>query len=102
MPQVHMPQLSAMTRFINATQIGLASFLSIFLIAFLAVLLCCSQPAYARGGCFGAGTEILTSDGYQVIKQLSETTHLVGWTFSENHLEVENIGETQVSQADDY
>ena len=83
-----------MTRLIKAIQIGLVSLLFI--------LLCCTGKAYARGGCFGFGTSVLTVDGYKYIENLSLSDQLVGLNLSNDHIEVESIGGIQVAQVSDY
>ncbi|MBE7383616.1 MAG: hypothetical protein F6J95_019630 [Leptolyngbya sp. SIO1E4] len=83
-----------MDRAIKVIQVGL--------ISLLLVVFCFTDTAYARGGCFGAGTPILTSDGYKPIEQLSIKDHLVGLNFASGRTEVEDIGEIQVAQASDY
>ncbi|NER78991.1 MAG: hypothetical protein F6K42_05310 [Leptolyngbya sp. SIO1D8] len=83
-----------MARAIRTIQIGLVSL--------LLVLFCFTGTAHARGGCFGSGTPILTSEGYKPIENLSITDHLVGLNLSNGRTEVEDIGEIQVAQASDY
>ncbi|MDV3348819.1 Hint domain-containing protein [Leptothoe sp. LEGE 181152] len=83
-----------MTGAIKAIQIGLVSL--------LLVLCCCTGTAYARGGCFGAGTPILTPDGYKPIEQIAITDQLVGLDVSNGQTEIETIGDIQIAQTSDY
>ena len=83
-----------MTRTIQAIHIGLVSLLLVFF--------CCTGTAYARGGCFGTGTPILTPDGYKPIEQLSIGDQLVGLNVSNGQSEIETIGEIQIAETSDY
>lgn len=81
---------------------GVTKAIQVGLLSLLLGLFCFTGVAYARGGCFGAGTSILTSEGYKPIESLSLADHLVGLNLPENHLEVEDIGAIQVAQTPDY
>jgi Pretoxin HINT domain len=80
---------------------NLAKLLQISLIILLLTLLT-TQSAYARGGCFGSGTTILTPNGYKYIEELQKADQIIGYNLTSHHTEKEKIGDIQVINSPDY
>lgn len=74
----------------------------ITLIFLLLVLFFEVNVAYARGGCFGTSTRILTPSGYKYIEQLHQTDRIIGFNLHTRQIEDEEIGDVQMISSPDY
>lgn len=61
-----------------------------------------TDAAYARGGCFGSGTNILTPGGEQSIEDLHSSDQIIGFNLSTHQLETEKIGKVQAVKSSEY
>jgi Pretoxin HINT domain len=58
--------------------------------------------AYARAGCFGGDTSILTKEGSTPISQLQSGDRILGYNLISNRIEDEQIGDVEIIQSSDY
>ncbi|MBW4600519.1 MAG: hypothetical protein KME29_13210 [Calothrix sp. FI2-JRJ7] len=64
--------------------------------------ICITDVAYARGGCFGGSTVILTTQGNKPIEKLHKGDSIIGYNFTTHQLEVGNIGDIQALNSHKY
>jgi hypothetical protein len=60
------------------------------------------QLAYARGGCFAAGTGILTPNGYKPVEQIRAGDRVLGYNFVTHQKQIETVGAVQTLLAPDF
>jgi hypothetical protein len=58
--------------------------------------------AYARGGCFASGTDILTASGSKHIEHLQLKDTIIGYNLKSHQAEEEKIGDIQVLTVPEY
>lgn len=71
-------------------------------IALILVFLMNTNIAHARGGCFGGNTPILTREGSIPISQLHQGDRIIGYNFTTDRVEDEQIGKIEIIQSPNY